>query len=205
MWPFLHSYRVSSSKVYSPIPPPQQVYSAVPPPQQLLAGVQNSVSNVEASTSSASGLSSSTVAIMPIPPVSSVRTTGISTVFSQGKVSQSRVLLNCGQSQVDSSQPLFSGGTSYSGYGGIYPQATPLQQVALALRQSSSPLSSNATLTTLAPSMEPKLGVSSTSEKEKRPQQRRKFQELPIGSKGSAKPIQVFMLFFCMLVFRYRY
>ncbi|GMN42108.1 hypothetical protein TIFTF001_011337 [Ficus carica] len=156
--------RVSSSKVYSPIPPPQQVYSAVPPPQQLLAGVQNSVSNVEASTSSASGLSSSTVAIMPIPPVSSV----------------------------DSSQRLFSGGTSYSGYGGIYPQATPLQQVALALRQSSSPHSSTTTLTTLAPSMEPKLGVSSTFEKEKRPQQRRKFQELPIGSKGSAKPIQGF-------------
>ncbi|XP_024016883.1 protein RIK isoform X3 [Morus notabilis] len=153
--------RVSSSKVYSAVPPPQQVYGAVPPPQQLLAGVLNS-SNVDATTSSATGLTASTVAITPIPPISSV----------------------------DSSQPLFPGGTSYSGYGGIYPQATPLQQVALALRQSSSPLSATAGPATLVPSREPKLSVSSNHEKDKRTQQRRKFQELPIGSKGSAKPIQ---------------
>ncbi|XP_024016881.1 protein RIK isoform X1 [Morus notabilis] len=181
--------RVSSSKVYSAVPPPQQVYGAVPPPQQLLAGVLNS-SNVDATTSSATGLTASTVAITPIPPISSVRTAGISTVFSQGNVSQPGGLLNCGQSQVDSSQPLFPGGTSYSGYGGIYPQATPLQQVALALRQSSSPLSATAGPATLVPSREPKLSVSSNHEKDKRTQQRRKFQELPIGSKGSAKPIQ---------------
>ncbi|XP_024016884.1 protein RIK isoform X4 [Morus notabilis] len=187
--------RVSSSKVYSAVPPPQQVYGAVPPPQQLLAGVLNS-SNVDATTSSATGLTASTVAITPIPPISSVRTAGISTVFSQGNVSQPGGLLNCGQSQVDSSQPLFPGGTSYSGYGGIYPQATPLQQVALALRQSSSPLSATAGPATLVPSREPKLSVSSNHEKDKRTQQRRKFQELPIGSKGSAKPIQVFSLTF---------
>ncbi|PON46176.1 KH domain containing protein [Parasponia andersonii] len=195
--------RVSSSKVYSALPPPQQVYSAVPPPQQLLAGVQNSGNNVEASTSSAAGLMTLTEAAAPIPPVSSVRTTAISSVFSSGKVPQSEGLINGGLSQVDSvsPRPILSGGTSYSGYGGIYPQATPLQQVALALRQSSSPVSSTAASTTLEPSTEPKLSVSN-SDKDKRPPQKRKFQELPIASKGAAKPIQyslfqVFSMTFC--------
>ena len=124
------------------------------------------MSNVEASTSSAASLTTSTVAVTT-PPVSLV---------------------------VSHSQPIISGGTSYSGYGGIYPQATPLQQVALALRQSSSPFSSTAAPTTLKPSAEPNLSVSN-SDKEKRPPQRRKFQEVPIGSKGSANPIQVPMHF----------
>lgn len=78
-------------------------------------------------------------------------------------------------------------GTSYSGYGGIYPQATPLQQVALALRQSPStvnPLVSPAS--TAANSME-----SLPSEKEKRASQRRKFQESPAALKGRANPHQV--------------
>ena len=97
-------------------------------------------------------------------------------------------------------QPVLSGGTSYSGYGGIYPQATPLQQVALALRQSSSPIGS---ATPVAPSAELKMSVSSNSEKEKWPPQKRKFQEVPAVSKGAAKPIQVPMHVFYMLVFRY--
>ncbi|XP_008230877.1 PREDICTED: protein RIK isoform X2 [Prunus mume] len=127
--------RVSSSKVCSAVPPPQQVYSAVPPPHQLLAGVQSS--GTEAN-----------IGGYPQP------------------------------------LPLLSNGTSYNGYGGIYPQVTPLQQVALALRQSS-PIPSTVAPTTSAPSTEPKLNVNSTSgsEKEKRPpqSQRRKFQELPVG------------------------
>ncbi|BFG26545.1 hypothetical protein CerSpe_128190 [Prunus speciosa] len=128
--------RVSSSKVYSAVPPPQQVYSAVPPPHQLLAGVQSSGNEAN-------------IGGYPQP------------------------------------LPLLSNGTSYNGYGGIYPQVTPLQQVALALRQSS-PIPSTVAPTTSAPSTEPKLNVNSTSggsEKEKRPpqSQRRKFQELPVG------------------------
>ncbi|XP_048433955.1 protein RIK isoform X4 [Pyrus x bretschneideri] len=121
--------RVSSSKVYSAVAPPQQVYSAVPPPHQL-AGVQSS--GIEAN-------------IGGYP------------------------------------QPLLSSGTSYNGYAGIYPQVTPLQQVALALRQSSSPITSTVAPTTSAPSTEPKVNVTSGSEKEKQPPQRRKFQELPVG------------------------
>ncbi|CAL9014276.1 unnamed protein product [Prunus brigantina] len=177
--------RVSSSKVCSAVPPPQQVYSAVPPPHQLLAGVQSSGTEVKTITS----LSSPTVGATPAPAVSSVGTPVDATVFSQGPISQPGGLLNSVQSQANiggypQPLPLLSNGTSYNGYGGIYPQVTPLQQVALALRQSS-PIPSTVAPTTSAPSTEPKLNVNSTSgsEKEKRPpqSQRRKFQELPVG------------------------
>lgn len=196
MWPFSHCHRFSSSKAYSAVPPPQQVYSAVPPPQTLLTGVQNSGNDVKASMSSNAGLTSSTMGVVPTPTVSSVGVAGISTVFSQGKAPQSGGLLINGPSQADMvsyPQPVVSGGTSYNGYGGIYPQATPLQQVALALRQSSSPITSSFAPRTSIPSTEPKLSLSSDSEKEKRPPQRRKFQELPVGSNVSVKHNQVLM------------
>lgn len=81
--------------------------------------------------------------------------------------------------------PLVSGGTSYIGYGGIYPQATPLQQVALALRHPP-PVASIVAPTTSGSSRESKSTTSSDHEKEdKRPSLRRKFQELPVVSKGT--------------------
>ncbi|XP_004304230.1 PREDICTED: protein RIK-like [Fragaria vesca subsp. vesca] len=177
--------RVSSSKVYSALAPPQQVYSAVPPPHQLLAGVQSSGNEVRAITT----LASATIGLAPAPLVSSVGTPAITTVLSQGTVSLSGGLLNVVQSQASSGgpQPL-SGGAIYSGYGGIYPQVTPLQQVALALRQSTSPMTSTIAPTTSVPSTESKLNTkfSSDSEKEKRPPQRRKFQELPVSGPAKA-------------------
>ncbi|XP_062151052.1 protein RIK isoform X5 [Alnus glutinosa] len=193
--------RVSSCKVYSavPLPPPQQVYSAVPPPQQLLAGVQSSGNELTVNASSAAGLTSASVGSAAAPQVSSIRVPGLPPVFSQGTVSQSGGYLNSGLSQgnvIGYSQHLISGGTSYIGYGGIYPQATPLQQVALALRQSPSPVTSTIAPTTSIPNEESKPSFSSDPEKEKRHPQKRKFQELPAGSKGPAKPLQVFSLTF---------
>ncbi|GMY12905.1 protein RIK isoform X1 [Fagus crenata] len=185
--------RVSSCKVYSAVPPPQQVYSAVPPPQQLLAGVQSSGNELKVNSSSAASLTAATVGSTLSPPVSSVRVPGVPPVFSQGTVSQSGGYLSCGQSQgnvIVYPQPLVSGGTSYNGYGGIYPQATPLQQVALALRQSPSPVTSTIAPTTSVPSSELKSSSISDPEMEKRPPQKRKFQELPGGSKCPAKPHQ---------------
>jgi len=89
--------------------------------------------------------------------------------------------------------PLVSGGTSYIGYGGIYPQATPLQQVALALRHSP-PVASTVAPATSAPNRESKSTTNSNHEKEdKRTAQRRKFQEQPVVSKG-AKHNQVIAL-----------
>ncbi|XP_041002625.1 protein RIK isoform X2 [Juglans microcarpa x Juglans regia] len=182
--------RVSSCKVYSAVPPPQQVYSAVPPPQQLLAGVQSAGNELAVNISSAAGLMATTMGSTPTSLVSPLGVPGLPPVFSQGTVSQSGGYLHSGQSQgnvVGYSQPLISGGTSYSGYGGIYPQATPLQQVALALRQLPSPVTPG--MATPVPSKE-KSSASSNPEKEKRPPQRRKFQELPAGSMYTAKSHQ---------------
>ncbi|CAL5369812.1 unnamed protein product [Camellia sinensis] len=177
--------RVSSSKVYG----------AVPPPHQLLNGVQSSGNEVEANNSSAASLTSVPVNSVAIPPISSATHPGITTTLLQGTLSQS-IGLSCGHSQpniVCHPQPSLTGGTSYSGYGGIYPQATPLQQVALALRQSPSLVNS-----TVAPATTAASTAANSSEtlsyEEKRRLQKRKFQELPVASKGHANPHQVFSL-----------
>ncbi|XP_022774583.1 protein RIK isoform X2 [Durio zibethinus] len=173
--------RTSSSKVYG----------AVPPPQQLLTGVQSFASEQNLHASSAAGLTSLPVTT-PAPPVT---VPAVTTGYSQGMVVG---MPNFGPNQANSvgyPQSLVTRGTSYTGYGGIYPQATPLQQVALALRQSS-PISSTVVPATSVASTVAitvsKSSVSSTlrTEKEQRPPQRRKFQELPAGSKGPARPNQ---------------
>ncbi|GAY52820.1 hypothetical protein CUMW_144900 [Citrus unshiu] len=174
-----------------------KVYNAVPPPQQLLTGIQG-FGNEQKLNAGSAVILTSTVNLSSVPLAPSVP--GVTTVYSQGMMLQSGGILNSVQPQqniVGYPQPVSTGGTSYSGYEGIYPQATPLQQVALALRQSSSPLtslvaptasvSSTATTSTTSTAM---------SEKEKRPPQKRKFQELPVGSKGPAKHNQVFSLTF---------
>lgn len=181
-------FRISSSKVYG----------AVPPPQQLLTGVQCSATGRNLNASSAAGLASMPVGT-PAPPVAvPVVTTGYSQAMAVG-------MPNSGPTQANSvgyPQPLVTRGTSYIGYGGIYPQATPLQQVALALKQSSPISSTVVPATSVASAVVPttsatgtvtKSSVSSTlhSGKEQRPPQKRKFQELPAGSKGSARLNQV--------------
>ncbi|KAI6670365.1 hypothetical protein NL676_005250 [Syzygium grande] len=142
--------RVSSSKVYG----------AVPPPQQLVVGSNSSRSEVTESTNPAAGLTS-TSGFTTSPPLSSPMVHG----------------------------PLVTGGTRYSGYEGIYPQATPLQQVALVLKQSTSVTSSVASAPALASVMS-ELSSKPDFEKEKRPPPRRKFQELPIGNKDPAPNYQ---------------
>ncbi|XP_059670435.1 protein RIK isoform X2 [Cornus florida] len=175
--------RVSSSKVYG----------AVPPPQQLLAGVESSGNELPTNISSAASSTSSTAGSIPVPQATPVTLPGFTTISPQATVSESVGLLNSGSSQQNMlcyPRPSLTGGTSYNGYGGIYPQATPLQQVALALRQSSSPVTSTvAPVTTIAST-----ASKSNFGKEKRPNQKRKFQELPVASKGPAQPHQVFSL-----------
>ncbi|CAK9162990.1 unnamed protein product [Ilex paraguariensis] len=167
--------RVSSSNIYG----------AVPPPQQVLAGILSSGTEFKANIIPVTGLTSSNGGSVPVPADSPVTVSGPPPVFSQGAVphlqSQSNVVCY--------PQPFLTGGTSYSGYGGIYPQVTPLQQVALALRQSTSTATS-----TVAPSTAEAVTASnssrSSSEKNKPPPQKRKFQELPVASKEPAKPHQ---------------
>ncbi|KAG5527637.1 hypothetical protein RHGRI_028533 [Rhododendron griersonianum] len=163
----------------------RKAYGAVPPPQQLWNGVQSGI-EVKVNNSSAVSLTSSAVNSAAIPPISSATHPVYNTTLLQGTMSSGHLQPHT----ISYPQLSSTAGTSYSGYGGIYPQATPLQQVALALRQSPStvnPLVSPAS--TAANSME-----SLPSEKEKRASQRRKFQESPAALKGRANPNQVFSL-----------
>ncbi|XP_076885150.1 protein RIK-like [Bidens hawaiensis] len=101
------------------------------------------------------------------------------TVEATAKITSSSASLTAGFGQPATSlvtYPVVSHGTSYNGYGGIYPQATPLQQVALALKQVTSPVTSTVSVTE-------KVGnttASNVSEKEKQPVHKRKFQEGPV-------------------------
>ncbi|XP_026661950.2 protein RIK isoform X2 [Phoenix dactylifera] len=166
-----------------------KVYGAVPPPQQLMAGVQNSkVSDVNGNL--VAGLpctaAGSAAATESFPPTGVSVSTG-SNVCPPGALLKSGALLSYGSppSMVSYTQPSVTGGTCYSGYEGIYPQATPLQQVALALRQapaSTAVISSSASLTSTAL----KMNSSSNADADKRPPQKRKFQELPVTSKEPA-------------------
>ncbi|KAJ8749682.1 hypothetical protein K2173_010102 [Erythroxylum novogranatense] len=170
--------RVSSSKVYN----------AVPPPQQLLPGVHSSGDEIKLNTDSTVGIAPSRMNFKPSIPASSYP--AVATFIPQGTTSVSKGIVTCGHPQSNPGsyqQPLVTGGTSYGGYGGIYPQATPLQQVALVLRQSPSPINSTIAPTISVPSPESKPSVSTISENDKRPNQKRKFQELPANLKEPAR------------------
>ncbi|KAK4383557.1 protein RIK [Sesamum angolense] len=150
-------------------------YGAVPPPPQLQAGLQ--------SPGSASK-------VRDIAPFSSTALAAVSSVASQGPLSQSIGLSYPGPPQAN---PAFyphgvTSGTSYIGYGGIYPQATPLQQVALALRQSTSPVTATVAPVTTPASIESPIEAN-LPVKDKR-SQKRKFQELPAAAKGPANQNQ---------------
>ncbi|CAN6307535.1 unnamed protein product [Urochloa humidicola] len=155
--------RISSSKVYG----------AVPPPQQLLAGVD---------TSGARSDVHSTLGPNVLP--------GASQSFASTGVIAPAVTLQSGAqaysgvpppSNMTCPIPPLNGGTFYSGYGDIYPQATPLQQVALTLKHASSSTTQVVPVTSTLTSTAIKSNSSSDLETDKR--FKRKFQELPV-SKG---------------------
>lgn len=166
-FPLWFWYRVSSCKVYGAVPSPQQLLPTIPP-------------------------TISTASFVPVP-ASPSPTVPLSTTFLyQGSTPQPASFMSCGQIQpsiCSYSQPSVSGGTSYNGYGGIYPQATPLQQVALALKHSVSPVTSTVSPVAAIASSPSLSSTGLSSERERR--QKRKFQELPANSKGPAKPYQV--------------
>ncbi|KAL3624050.1 hypothetical protein CASFOL_032866 [Castilleja foliolosa] len=134
-----------------------------------------------------------------VPPPSQLQV-GVQIPTNASKVNDIAALsstVSLGQPQAKSAcypQGLTSG-TNYNGYCGIYSQATPLQHVALALRQSTSPVTATvAPTTTTAESTDPQKEVHYLA-KNKR-SQKRKFQELPIAAKGPPNPNQVFSLTF---------
>ncbi|KAK4490745.1 hypothetical protein RD792_001450 [Penstemon davidsonii] len=162
--------RVSSCQKYGGVPPPPQLQAVV----QSFGNISKVIDMVAPSSTALAGLTS-TVSHSPI-----YQSIGVSNPVSpQANNYQHASLIN---------------GTSYIGYGGIYPQATPLQQVALALRQSTSPVTATVAPSTTAARTEPP-SAAPPSLKDKRPQ-KRKFQELPAPGKGPAYPNQVFSLTF---------
>ncbi|CAN1848087.1 Protein RIK, partial [Linum perenne] len=160
-----------------------KVYNAVPPPQQLLAGAQTS----------------SPMTLMPSTTASSAAGPRMTTVGGQGVISSAGVMGPSLHHLNAAAYPrhLENGGTCYSGYAGIYPQATPLQQVAHVLRQLPSSITSTVAPATSVGSKESLTSTNTDtvtafdSEKEKRHSQRRKFQELPVDSKVPARQLQV--------------
>ncbi|KAK6129136.1 hypothetical protein DH2020_037114 [Rehmannia glutinosa] len=152
-----------------------KVYGAVPPPPQLQAGVQ---------------IPSNASKVNDTAAFSSTVSAGVSSGPSHAPLSQSIGVSNSGLSQANTAcyPHGLTSGTSYNGYGGIYPQATPLQQVALALRHSTSPVTATVDPATTASSTDPQKEVPHLA-KDKR-SQKRKFQELPAATKGPANPNQ---------------
>ncbi|KAL9157860.1 hypothetical protein ABFS82_08G030700 [Erythranthe guttata] len=141
-----------------------KVYGAVPPPPQLQVGVQS--------------------------PGRASETNDVASLSSSALIDGSSGLP---QSSTGCYPHGLQSGTSYIGYGGIYPQATPLQQVALALRRSTSPVTATVAPATTAASTGPPQEVSDAA-KYKR-SQKRKFQELPAAAKGPANINQVQEIF----------
>ncbi|KAL9233729.1 hypothetical protein vseg_008687 [Gypsophila vaccaria] len=143
-----------------------KLYGAVPPPPQSSVGVQCSGLEMNSSLSTAGTLSSSAATLVP----------GMSYPLASAPV-VTEGLLPAGCSQTNRllySQPLTPVCPSYSAYAGIYPQATPLDQVALALRVSTIVPSTNAPTTSTTGTVH-----NSSSNAERRHPQKRKFQEAP--------------------------
>ncbi|CAN6285190.1 unnamed protein product [Urochloa humidicola] len=159
--------RISSSKVYG----------AVPPPQQLLAGVDTSGARSDVHSTLGSN-------VLPGASQSFASTGVIAPIVAPAVTLQSGALAYSGvppPSNMTCPIPPLNGATFYSGYGDIYPQATPLQQVALTLKHAPSSTTQVVPVTSTLTSTSIKSNSSSDLETDKR--FRRKFQELPV-SKG---------------------
>ncbi|XP_048571936.1 protein RIK-like isoform X1 [Triticum urartu] len=153
----LGASRISSSKVYG----------AVPPPQQLLTGVHTSGTSDMCVSTGASHSFAPTGVTSPIAAPSVTLQSGAPTY--SGILPPSNLIY---PSQAANH------GAFYNGYGDIYPQATPLQQVALTLKHASSSTTQVIPVASTSTSMTTSVNTSTKLEADKR-SQRRKFQELP--------------------------
>ncbi|XP_037425828.1 protein RIK-like isoform X3 [Triticum dicoccoides] len=153
----LGASRISSSKVYG----------AVPPPQQLLTGVHTSGTSDICVSTGASHSFAPTGVTSPIAAPSVTLQSGAPTY--SGILPPSNLIY---PSQAANR------GAFYNGYGDIYPQATPLQQVALTLKHASSSTTQVIPVASTSASMATSVNTSAKLEADKR-SQRRKFQELP--------------------------
>jgi hypothetical protein len=165
------------------------VYGAVPPPQQLLTGTDTSGVKTDVhytlGPNVLSGAPHSFASTGVIAPAVTVQS-GAPTYSGVPPPSNMACPI-----------PPVNGGAFYSGYGDIYPQATPLQQVAFTLKHASSSAAQAVPVTPTPTSMGTKENSTLDVEMDKR--SRRKFQELPV-SKGPATESQVQLVLFFFLI-----
>jgi len=169
------------------------VYGAVPPPQQLLAGTDTSGAKSDVHYTLGPNVLSGA-------PHSSASTAVIAPVVAPAVAEQSGAPTYSGvppPSNMANPIPPVNGGAFYSGYGDIYPQATPLQQVAFTLKHASSSAAQAVPVTSTPTIMATKENSTLDVEMDKR--SRRKFQELPV-SKGPATESQVQLVLFFFLI-----
>lgn len=176
--PFLD--RISSSNVYG----------AVPPPQQLLAGTDTSGARSDVHYTLGPNVLSGA-------PHSFASTAVIAPVVAPAVAVQSGAPTYSGvpsPSNMAYPIPPVNGGAFYNGYGDIYPQATPLQQVAFTLKHASSSAAQAVPVTSTPTSMATKENSTLDVETDKR--SRRKFQELPVSKGPTESQVQSVLFFF---------
>jgi hypothetical protein len=192
--------------------PPTKVYGAVPPPQQLAGGSTTGVTTESSSSIKIEPESRSITEQIPIPVSSPTAPAFVANTpllhlpipcsITEGPP-QFDTNANC---RLQNSNPYNQGCeglqhplTNYSGYGGVYPQVSPLQQVALALQRPPPPFSvrsgNGSAVGGLqgadAQGVKPYHGQSDWQVEKQRdgpPQkERRKFQEFPMSVNQTAR------------------
>ncbi|CAK9238275.1 unnamed protein product [Sphagnum jensenii] len=122
--------------------PPTKVYGAVPPPQQLAGGgATESFSSIKSEPESRlaadqvqTSVSNTPAPLLPVSIPGSVKQGSIMNVNSYNQGAR-------GLQNPSHPFPVTVPTTNYSGYGGVYPQVSPLQQVAQALQRPPPPVS----------------------------------------------------------------
>ncbi|KAH8946170.1 hypothetical protein BDL97_12G078900 [Sphagnum fallax] len=197
---------------YANMLPPTKVYGAVPPPQQLAGGSTTGVTTESSSSIKIEPESRSITEQIPIPVSSPTAPAFVANTpllhlpipcsITEGPP-QFDTNANC---RLQNSNPYNQGCeglqhplTNYSGYGGVYPQVSPLQQVALALQRPPPPFSvrsgNGSAVGGLqgadAQGVKPYHGQSGWQVEKQRdgpPQkERRKFQEFPMSVNQTAR------------------
>lgn len=187
----LNISRAVSSKVYSAVPPPKQLLAvdqtmakSQAEPEIVRSDEGNSDSSVASSSESTSLVSTSlpTAALVPpsysgYPSLSMPYATAVGQPFSQQSYGMYPQLLH-------GSQPYSTVAGSVSAYSGLYPHASPLQQVALALQRplQQVPVTASCSASQAAPPAKSQNNMNQ-GQAEKQEKQRRKFRELPVQGK----------------------
>eukprot|EP00252_Welwitschia_mirabilis_P010160 TRINITY_DN2330_c0_g1_i5.p1 TRINITY_DN2330_c0_g1~~TRINITY_DN2330_c0_g1_i5.p1 ORF type:complete len:577 (+),score=113.88 TRINITY_DN2330_c0_g1_i5:234-1964(+) len=162
-----------------------KAYNAVPPPLHLLSETTVGRTETQKTDSVSKDLnpqgSTSSSTLFPCQPAP------ISSTLQN--INDSKSVASVVASEIPITHQS-KAGTNYSGYGGIYPQATPLQQVALALQRPPPPVSIQPASANGQPTKAHL--CHSNGQSDKHPEKRRKFQEMPVASKDHPKEAQVF-------------